>query len=227
MIWYRHWMEMRLNVLVFAGLCAWFAFSIVGPWHSLEFGQPLPLSPLGQAVGADAVQVWAEFAGRILPFSMAASLALAGAGFRTFLMPVAPTVYTLTLPISRAQLIWTRVATALAIAGAGAAVATAGGVAWFTMHGQTVPLAAVVQSMLLGMVVLSAMLAVLSAVITALPIAWAFLGLLAIMALAIPNSYVISAPARGDVPWLALGAYASATIAAMLFTLLYVRTREY
>ena len=33
MIWYRHWMEMRLNVLVFAGLCVWFGFSIVGPWR--------------------------------------------------------------------------------------------------------------------------------------------------------------------------------------------------
>ena len=34
--------------------------------------------------------MWAEFAGRILPFSLAASLALSGAGFRTFFMPVAP-----------------------------------------------------------------------------------------------------------------------------------------
>ena len=40
MIWYRHWVEMRLGVLVFAGLCMWFGVSIVGPWRSLEFGQP-------------------------------------------------------------------------------------------------------------------------------------------------------------------------------------------
>jgi hypothetical protein len=227
MIWYRHWVEMRLGVAVFAGLCRWFGFSIVGPWRSLEFGQPLPLAPLGQAIGAEQVFVWAEFAGRILPFSLAASLALSGAGFRTFFLPVAPVVYTLTLPVSRARLIWTRLAAALGVACVGAMVLTAGGVVWFTMRGQTVPIAAVLQSLVLGVVVLAAMLAIMSAVVTALPTGWAFLGLLGLLALAIPNSYVISAPARADVPWLAVGGYVVALVVAMLLTLFYVRTREY
>ena len=227
MIWYRHWVEMRLGVLMFAGLCLWFGFAVRGPWHSLEYGQALPLTPLGRAIGADEVFVWAEFAGRILPFSLAASLTLAGAGLRTFFMPVAPAVYTLTLPISRARLIWTRLAAALGVACAGAAVLTAGGVVWFTMQGQTVPIAAVLQSLLLGVVLLAAMLAIMSAVITALPTAWAFLGILGLISLAIPNSYVVSAPARADVPWLALGGYLTALAAAMSFTLFYVRTREY
>src|SRR5687768_10814237 len=113
MIWYRHWVEMRLGVLLFAGLSLWLGFSIRGPWHSLEYGQALPLTPLGQAIGAEGVLVWAEFAGRILPFSLAASLGLSGAGFRTFFMPLPPVVYTLTLPISRTRLIWTRLAAAL------------------------------------------------------------------------------------------------------------------
>jgi hypothetical protein len=227
MIWYRHWVEMRLGVLVFAGLCAWFGFAVQGPWHSLEYGQALPLTPLGQAIGADEVLVWAEFAGRILPFSLAAALALAGAGLRTFFLPVAPAVYTLTLPISRTRLIWTRLAAALGVALIGATVLTAGGLVWFTMQGRTVPMAAVLQSMALGVVLLAAMLAIMSAVITALPTAWAFLGLLALLALAIPNSYVVSAPARGDVPWLAVGGYVTALVAAMLFTLSYVKAREY
>ena len=59
------------------------------------------------------------------------------------------------------------------------------------------------------------------------PAAWAFLGVLGLLALAIPNSYVVSAPARGDVPWLAVGGYAIALVASMLFTLSYVRAREY
>jgi hypothetical protein len=227
MIWYRHWVEMRLGVLVFAGLCMWFGVSILGPWHSLEYGQALPLTPLGQAIGGEEVLVWAEFAGRMLPFSFAASLALSGAGFRTFFMPVAPVVYTLTLPISRTRLIWTRLAAGLGVACVGAAVLTAGGVVWFTMRGQTVPVAEVLQSLVLGVVVLAAMLAIMSAVITALPTAWAFLGILGLLALAIPNSYVVSAPARGDVPWLAVGSYVMALVAAMLFTLSYVRMREY
>ena len=29
MIWYRHWVEMRLGVLVFAGLCMWMGVSII------------------------------------------------------------------------------------------------------------------------------------------------------------------------------------------------------
>ena len=227
MIWYRHWVEMRLGVILFAGLCLWLGLSIAGPWRSLEFGQPLPLTPLGRTIGPEQVLVWAEFAGRILPFSLAASLALSGAGFRTFYMPVAPVVYTLTLPISRSRLIWTRLAAGLGVAVVGATVLTAGGIVWFTMRGQTVPITAVLQSMALGVVLLAAMLAIMSAVVTALPTVWAFLGILGVLALAIPNSYVVSAPARGDVPWLAVGGYAIAMAAAMLFTLSYVRTREY
>jgi hypothetical protein len=227
MIWYRHWVEMRMGVLAFVGFGVWSGVSVVGPWRSLEFGQPLPLTPLGQAIGADAVLVWAEFAGRILPFSLAASLALSGAGFRTLVMPVAPVVYTLTLPISRTRLIWTRVAAGLGVACAAATILTAGGVVWFTMQGQTVPMAAVLQSLALGVVLLAAMLAFMSAIVTALPTVWAFLGVLGLLALAIPNSYVVSAPARGDVPWLAVGGYVMALVAAMLFTLSYVKAREY
>ena len=64
-------------------------------------------------------------------------------------------------------------------------------------------------------------------VVTALPTTWAFLGIVGLMALAIPNSYVVSAPARGDVPWLAVGGYVVALVAAFLFTLSYVKAREY
>ena len=227
MIWYRHWVEMRLGVLVFAGLCMWLGFAIRGPWHSLEYGQALPLTPLGQAIGAAQVLVWAEFAGRILPFSLAASVTLAGAGFRTVFMPVAPVVYTLTLPISRTRLVWTRLTAGLGVACVGATVLTTGGGVWFTMRGQTVPIAEVLQSLVLGVVVLAAMLAIMSAVITALPTAWAFLGILGVLALAIPNSYVVSAPARGDVPWLAVGGYVIALVVAIVFTVSYVRAREY
>ena len=60
MIWYRHWVEMRLGVLMFVGLCVWFGVSILGPWRSLEFGQPLPLTPLGQAIGADRIVAGVE-----------------------------------------------------------------------------------------------------------------------------------------------------------------------
>ena len=227
MIWYRHWVEMRLGVLMFVGLCVWFGVSILGPWRSLEFGQPLPLTPLGQAVGAEQVLVWSEFAGRILPFSLAASLALSGAGFRTFFMPVAPAVYTLTLPISRTRLVLTRLAAGLAVASVLAAVFTIGGAIWFTMRGQTVPMAEVLQSLVLGTVVLAAMLAIMSAIITALPTAWAFLGILGLLALAIPNSYIVSAPAREDVPWLGVAGYVIGLVAAVLFTVSYVRAREY
>ena len=227
MIWYRHWIEMRLGLLVFLGLCVWFGLSIMGPFHSLEFGEPLSATPLGQAAGAGQVLIWAEFAGRILPFSLAACLALAGAGFRTFFMPVASATYTLTLPISRTRLILTRLAAGLAAASAVATVLTLGGAVWFTMQGEALPALAILQSLALGLVVLAAMLAIMSAVITALPTAWAFLGILAILALAIPNSYVVSAPARGDVPWLALLAYAAAFCVAVMFTLSYVSTREY
>jgi hypothetical protein len=152
---------------------------------------------------------------------------LAGAGFRTFFMPAAPAVYTLTLPISRTRLILTRLAAGLVVAGVVAAVLTIGGAVWFMLLGHAVPAGPILQSLALGAVLLAAMLAIMSAVVTALPTAWAFLGILAILALAIPNSYVVSAPARGDVPWLALTAYVVAGVTAVIFTLSYVSAREY
>jgi hypothetical protein len=227
MIWQRHWTEMRMGVLMFVGLCAWFGVSITGPWRSMEFGVPLAETPLGLAIGADQILIWSEFAGRILPFSMAATLTLAGAGFRTLFMPVDPTVYTLTLPISRTRLILTRLAAALAVAGSVALPLVAGGAAWFTLRGEDIPVIAILQSLALGVIPLAAMLAIMSAVVTVLPLIWAFVGFMALIALAIPNSYVISAPARGDVPWLALAAYVVGFVAAVLFTLAWVRTREY
>jgi hypothetical protein len=227
MIWHRHWVEMRMALLMFVGLCIWFGVSITGPWRSMEFGLPLPETPLGLAIGADQILIWSEFAGRILPFSMAATLTLAGAGFRTIFMPVEPAVYTLTLPISRSQLILTRLAAGLVAASAVALVLVAGGAAWFTLRGEDLPVIAIVQSLALGLILLAAMLAIMSAVITVLPTVWAFLGFMAIVALAIPNSYVVSAPARGEVPWLALGGYVVAFAAAVMFTLSWVRTREY
>ena len=75
-----------------------------------------------------------------------------GAGFRTLFMPVAPVVCTLTLPISRTRLIWTRLAAGLGVACVGATVLTAGGVVWFTRRGQAVPIAEVLQSLVLGVV---------------------------------------------------------------------------
>jgi hypothetical protein len=227
MIWQRHWAEMRMGVLMFAGLCVWFGVSITGPWRSMEFGLPLPETPLGLAIGADRIQIWAEFSGRILPFSLAATLTLAGAGFRTLFMPVEPAVYTLTLPISRTRLILTRLAAGLAVAGTAALLFVAGGAVWFTLRGEDLPVIAIVQSLALGAIPLATMLAIMSAVVTVLPLAWAFVGFMAIVALAIPNSYVVSAPARGDVPWLALAANVVAFVAAVLFTLAWVRSREY
>ena len=84
MIWQRHWAEMRMGMLMFAGLGIWSGVSVTGPWRSMEFGLPLPETPLGLAIGADQVLIWAEFAGRILPFSLMATLTLAGAGFDDF-----------------------------------------------------------------------------------------------------------------------------------------------
>lgn len=227
MIWQRHWAEMRLGVLMFAGLTLWFGVSITGPWRSMEYGLPLPETPLGLTIGADQVRIWSEFAGRILPFSLAATLTLAGAGFRTLFMPVDPAVYTLTLPISRRRLILTRLAAGLIVATAVALPLVAGGAIWFTLRGEDVPLIPIMQSLALGLIVLAAMLAFMSAVVTVLPVIWAFVGFMVIVALAIPNSYVVSAPARGDVPWLALGGYLATFVAAVLFTLFWVRTREY
>ena len=228
MIWYRHWLEMRTGLAVMAGLGLFVGLTVTGPFHSLEFGQELVETRLGQAIG-DQVLVWAEFAGRILPFIFVATLALAGAGFDTFLHPSgASATYTLTLPVSRIRLICTRLVAALGMTVLAGVLLSAAGAAVLVVRGYSVPFVPVAQSFAIGVTLAAALLAVAGVLVTRIGNRWAWLAFMALfLATMLPISYIVAGPARGDVPWVSLIACLAITPPSVAFTVYTASAREY
>jgi hypothetical protein len=132
---YRHWLELRFRVLATLGpwlvLCALTAF--------MAIAVPPGISPVH-------VHAWGLSVAVVI-----AGLVFGGTGIRSGLETTPRAVYyTLTLPVSRFMLTWTRLCTAAAIAlilALGVFVAV---VATLWMAGHAVPLSALAASMLLG-----------------------------------------------------------------------------
>jgi hypothetical protein len=135
-ILYRHWLELRL--LVLATLGPWFVLCAVAAFVSVA---------LAPATSPVLVHAWA------LSFAVVlAGLVFGGTGIRSGLEIAHRSVYyTLTLPVSRFMLSWTRLCAAAAIAFAlvfGVFIAVVAAL-WLAGHG--VPFRALAASMLLGL----------------------------------------------------------------------------
>jgi hypothetical protein len=135
---YRHWLELRF--LVLATLGPWLVLCVVTAF--LVVALPPAISPL-------QVHAWALSLAVVL-----AGLVFGGTGIRSGLEIAHRSVYyTLTLPVSRFTLAWTRLGTAAAIALAlvfGVFIAAVVAL-WST--GRDVPLGSLAASMLLGLAV--------------------------------------------------------------------------
>lgn len=238
MIWYRHWLEMRKGLLFMAGLWLFVGLTVTEPfnslrvdsWHSFSdpLGQELTEMRLGQAIG-DEVLVWAEFAGRILPFTLMATLVLAGSGLRSLLSVFdTSAIYTLTLPISRTRLVWTRLVAALGATVLAGLLVSAASSAILLARGYSVPLVPVAQSFALGVVCVATSLAVVGALVTSMRYWLALPTFMALFAsTSMPISYIVAAPARGEAPWGLLAACVTITALAVTFTVNRASAREY
>jgi hypothetical protein len=132
---YRHWLELRFLVL-----------ATLGPWLALCAMTAFLVVALAPAIPPVHVHAWALSMAVVL-----AGLVFGGTGIRSGLESAPRSVYyTLTLPVSRFMLSWTRLCTAAAIAFAlvfGVFIAV---VAALWSAGHAVPLRALAASMLLG-----------------------------------------------------------------------------
>jgi hypothetical protein len=137
-ILYRHWLELRF--LVLATLGPWIVLCAVAAFFAVA------LSPQGSPI---LVHAWA------LSFAVVvAGLVFGGTGIRSGLEVAHRSVYyTLTLPVSRFMLSWTRLCTAAAIAFVLAFGVFIAVVAALWSVGRGVPLGSLAASMLLGLAV--------------------------------------------------------------------------
>jgi hypothetical protein len=132
---YRHWLELRFLVL-----------ATLGPWLALCAVTAFLVASLTPAISPVLVHAWALSMTVVI-----AGLVFGGTGIRSGLEIAHRSVYyTLTLPVSRFMLTWTRLCAAAAIAFAlvfGVFIAV---VAALWAAGHAVPLRALAASMLVG-----------------------------------------------------------------------------
>jgi hypothetical protein len=135
-ILYRHWLELRFLVL-----------ATLGPWIVLCAVTAFVAVALSPKVSPVLVHAWA------LSFAVVvAGLVFGGTGIRSGLEVAHRSVYyTLTLPVSRFMLTWTRLCTAAAIAFVLAFGVFIAVVAALWSVGRGVPLGSLAASMLLGL----------------------------------------------------------------------------
>jgi hypothetical protein len=236
MIWYRHWLEIRgvllwlvISVLLLAGPRA-NLFRIDDSEPSRSFGREMLQSPLGHTLDEDALLAWAAYAERIWTSAFLAGIFLAGNGFRSLGLPGSQAIdYTLTLPIARTKIIWTRFTVAFLGALFAGALSLGAHVANLLFEGRPVPLAPMLESFAFSIPALAAWVAVMGACFTFLGTLWVFLASVLVgLPLFIPVRDAVSAsPSRGEVPWAALAAFVVLTGLAVAFTLRKGADREY
>ena len=125
MIWYRHWIEMRGGLLVAAGCvvvaCLLFSLILSGStsWYA-KTGRIIveltALVPQLTEMGPARFLPWGAHTYACAAAAIIIGIFLAGTGIRTngFQPGHSSMYYTLTLPISRSELIWTRFASSCA-----------------------------------------------------------------------------------------------------------------
>jgi hypothetical protein len=240
MIWYRHWIEMRGGLRVaavfMALMCLLFPVAVRGGtnWyaHSGRIISELnALTPQLAAMGPARFLPWGAHTWVSAWAAIIVGIFLAGTGIRTNgFQPGHPSMYyTLTLPISRFELIWTRFASACAAVYVLFAAMLVIDCAVLLIMRQPVPLGPMaLSSFLAGLLVVAAM-----AVFGVLIPLWkeqvsALLFVLAISA-AIQWAWapILRFAGSLDIPWLWIGAIFMVTGAALSTAAILARHEEF
>jgi len=240
MIWYRHWIEMRGGVRVAAGCmvvaCLLFSLVVSGStsWYA-KTGRIIielnALIPQLTEVGPARFMPWGAHTYASAAAAVMVGLFLGGTGIRTngFQPGHLSMYYTLTLPISRFELIWTRFASASAALYVLFAAMLVVDCAILILMRQPVPLGPMaVSSFLAGFLVVPVM-----AVFGVLVPLWKeqVSGLLFALAIGAAvhwawPSILIFAGSQ-DIPWLSIGAIILITGAALSSAAILARRQEF
>jgi len=240
MIWYRHWIEIRGGLYVAAILTAFMSLlsqllvSSGTNWfaHSGRIIKELEaLTPHLAAMGPARFLPWGAHTWASAAAAVMVGIFLAGTGIRTngFQPGHASMYYTLTFPISRFELIWTRFASACAAVYVLFAAMLVVDCAVLLVMRQPVPLRPMaVSSFLAGLLVVAVM-----AVFGVLVPLWkeqvsALLFVLAISAAVHWGwSSILRFAGSLDIPWLSIGGILFVTGAALSTAAILARRQEF
>jgi hypothetical protein len=239
MIWHRHWMEMRGGLCVAAvGMvvaCLLFALVVSGStsWyaHSGRIIKELDtLTPELAAMGSTRFLPWGAHTYACAAAAIIVGIFLAGTGIRTngFQLGHPSMYYTLTLPISRFELIWTRFASACAAVYILFAAMLVVDCAILALMRQPVPFGPMaVSSFLAGLLVVATM-AVFGVL---LPLWREQMGFLYFLAIAATTQWawptLLSFTGSQVIPWFSIGAISLVPVAALSTAAILARRREF
>jgi hypothetical protein len=241
MIWYRHWIEMRgglcMAAIFMALMCLLFPVVVAGStsWyaHSGRIIKELnALTPKLTAMGAARFLPWAAHTWVSAWAAVIVGIFLAGTGIRTNgFQPGHPSMYyTLTLPISRFELIWTRFASSCAAVYVLFAAMLVFDCAVLLIMRQPVPLGLMAVSSFLAALLVVPMMAVLGVLV---PLWKEVSGIIYVYVVAIwaaiqwawaPLLRFIGSP---SIPWLWIGAIILVTGAALSTAAILGRRLEF
>lgn len=240
MIWYRHWIEIRSGLCVAAIVMALMSMLfpvVVGGstgWYA-HSGRVITeldaLTPHLTAVGPARFLPWGAHTWASAAAAMMVGLFLGGTGIRTngFQAAHLSMYYTLTLPISRFELIWTRFASACAAVYVLFAAMLVVNCAILILMHQPVPLGPMaVSSLLAGLLVVPVM-----AVFGVLVPLWKeqVSGLLFVLAIGAAVHWawptILRFAGSLDIPWLSIAAILLITGAALSAAAILARRQEF
>jgi len=238
MTWYRHWLELRWRLPLFALVAL-----LLGAWrpgrgmngaadfsHTGRMYKALQETVLAQSIGTEDLFIWAAFTERIWILAWLSAFLFVGNGLRTALLPRDLSIYyMLGLPVSRGRLIWTRHAANL-IAGILLLAMTWGVhcvVLWF--QGRAVPFVPMAQSAAFTILILVAWIAVMAALSAVMYEIWAFLATLPLFIITQRPAWdlVTAFLARGEFPWTPAAALLAIAALSFAFMLHAESAREF
>jgi hypothetical protein len=250
-VWYRHWLEIRftLPTLMVAALLIglWPGITVTGMGpaggpagettfattfeHTGPVFQAMQKTRLAQSIGEQDLFAWAVFAERISTLGcFTAALLLAGNGIMFVWSPRDASVsYTLTLPVSRVHLIWTRFVAGWLAALLAAGLALLIECAMLLVQGRGVPFVPLALSVVFSVPILMAWNAILGVPIMAIRGTWLLLIFFPLFVMSVPWAWhtVTAFPASGEVPWGALAALLGITAFGLVATILAARVKEF
>jgi hypothetical protein len=234
MIWYRHWLEIRSRLPALALvllLAAWPGMGLNGATSFEQTGRvfrEVVGTPLAQSIEMENLFVWATFAERIPVLAWVAAFCLAGSVFGRPPRDLS-VYYTLSLPVSRRRLIWTRQMAGFAVALLVSLLMLAVQCAILLFQGRDIPFSPLITSLAFGLPVLMAWIAVMGAVNLVMNEFWALLAVSPLLLLSLRfGFYTVTAfPARGDLPWDSMSALVAITALCVTFSISWGPNKEF
>jgi len=217
-------------VWILGAIAVWMGASTANWARSGRIAPELLGTDPALSLSRESVLDWTAFSAQMSFFAWVAAVCLIGNGLRAaWSKRDASASYTLTLPVSRKQLIWTHQAGGWIVGLCVSALTLAAQIAVLVARGRETPLVPLAVSAAVGAIFLIAWIAVFGALTSVVHEFWALLVSLPVYIVSMRwvTSTATAFPASGRFPWISVAALLTLTALALAFSLIQSREQEF